>query len=375
MESLGVLAGGIAHDFNNLLTAARGHLSLARLALAEAADPARHLDHAEASIGLAADLARQLLAYSGRPSFAMHPLDLNQLIRSMASLLGVSRSKLAHLEVDLEADLPCIQADRTQIQQVIMNLVTNASEAIGARPGRIRLRTWLNQLDPETLDQRLAGQSLRPGPFVTLAVGDDGSGMGPEVLERIFDPFFTTKATGHGLGLSAIRGILSTHHAGIEVDSAPGAGTTVTLHFPAVEARPADEPEADAAAPVGAFGGGTLLLAEDEQVIRDLTTEMAERLGFQVLSAEDGEAAWQLFQAHQEQIRLAVLDLTMPRRSGAELYRLIRQRHPRLPILLCSGYSREAVPEAQGPTEPRTFLQKPFTFQQLGTALRELLDR
>jgi CheY-like chemotaxis protein len=254
-----------------------------------------------------------------------------------------------------------------------MNLVTNASEAIGERPGRVRLTTSHGRLDQEALDQRLPRQQLQPGPFVTLAVQDDGEGMTEEVLARIFDPFFTTKETGHGLGLSAIRGILTTHHAGIEVASRAGAGTTITLHFPVAPVPALEEPAADTSSPAKPAFTGTLLLAEDERVIRELTTEMAERLGFRVLAAEDGEEAWTLFQEHQADIRGVVLDLTMPRRSGTEVYRLIRSRHPRMPILLCSGYSREAVPESQGPDEPRVFLQKPFTYAQLAVALRDLM--
>jgi len=373
LESLGVLAGGIAHDFNNLLTAIQGHLDLVRLAVQEAQDPAGHLDHAEASIGLAADLARQLLAYSGRASFAIQPLDLNVLLRGMATLLGVSRSKLVSLEVDLEPGLPSILADRVQVQQVVMNLVTNASEAIGERPGRVRLATALSRLDQDALDQRLPGQALQPGSFVTLILQDDGNGMSEAVLARIFDPFFTTKAAGHGLGLSAIRGILTSHHAGIEVASQVGAGTTVTLHFPAVPAPAAAPPGAGEPGPARAPMTGTLLLAEDEPVIRELSSLMAGRLGFEVLAAGDGEEAWQLFQANQARIRVVVLDLTMPRRSGGEVYGLIRSLDPQVPILLCSGYSREAVPEPRSPDEPRGFLQKPFSYAQLGAALRELL--
>jgi len=375
LESLGVLAGGIAHDFNNLLTAIQGHVCLGRLALEDGSDPAPSLDHAEASIGLAADLARQLLAYSGRASLAIQSLDLNVLLRSMATLLGVSRSKLVDLEVDLEPGLPCILADRVQIQQVVMNLVTNASEAIGDRPGRVRLATSLSRLGQDALDQRMSGQALLPGPFVTLVLQDDGEGMTEAVLARIFDPFFTTKEAGHGLGLSAIRGILTTHHAGIEVRSRPGAGTTVTLHFPAVAGPAATIPAASAPGPASQAGAGTLLLAEDEPVIRELSTQMAERLGFRVLAAGDGEQAWQLFQAHQDEITVVMLDLTMPRRSGGEVYGLIRTLGPDLPILLCSGYSRQAVPEPRSPDEPRGFLQKPFTFAQLDAALRDLTGR
>ena len=373
LESLGVLAGGIAHDFNNLLTAILGHLSLSRLALEEGADPTHHLDRMDASIQRAADLARQLLAYSGRTSFQIQILDLNALVEEMSGLLGVSRSKLVSLEVHLQPGLPPIQADRVQIQQVVMNLVTNASEAIGERPGRVGIRTTLNHMGHQSLEQRMPGQNLEPGTFVSLVVDDNGGGMAEEVIARIFDPFFTTKPTGRGLGLSTMRGILRAHRAGIEISSKLGEGTTITLHFPATEPVSPDPLEETDHAYIPPPLPGTLLLAEDEPAIRNLTRQMAERLGYQVLEAEDGEVAWEIFQERQREIQVVILDLTMPRKGGAEVYALIRSQWPDLPILICSGYSREAIPPAQGPDEPRAFLQKPFSFAQLERALRKLM--
>jgi PAS domain S-box-containing protein len=374
LESLGLLAGGIAHDFNNLLTAIQGHLSLGRLAVQDGLDPAAHLDHMESSIRLAADLAQRLLAYSGRATLSIQALAVNALLEDMTTLLGVSRSKLVELEFSLAPDLPRIQADRVQVQQVIMNLVANASEAIGERPGRVRLSTRLSRLGAAQLEQRMPAQELAPGAYVTLAVEDDGEGMRSEVLARIFDPFFTTKRAGRGLGLSAIRGILHTHHAGIEIASKVGQGTTIAMHFPAMDPKPEAVPAADPPPALPQRFEGSLLLAEDEPVIRELSTAMAERLGFQVLPAEDGEADWALFQARRGEIRVAILDLTMPRMGGAEVYALIRGQSPDLPILLCSGYSREAIPKPASPAEPSAFLQKPFTFAQFSAALARLLQ-
>jgi PAS domain S-box-containing protein len=372
LESVGLLAGGIAHDFNNLLTAIQGHLCLGRLALAEDRDPARHLDRVEATIALAADLARQLLAYSGRTPLTMQPLDLNVLLRDLSALLGVSHARQVDLELDLAADLPPVQGDRVQVQQVVLNLVTNASEAIGDRPGHIRLATRSGCLDAPGLAQRLPGQGLEPGPHVTLTVTDDGCGMDAELLARIFDPFFTTKQSGRGLGLSALRGILRAHRAGLEVGSRVGQGTTMTVHFPALAAT---DPQAavEPAERVRTGTGGLVLLAEDEASIRELATQMLERLGFQVLAGEDGEAGWDLYRQHQKEIRAVILDLGAARRGGADLYDRIRACDPGLPILLCSGYSREGQPEPPRPGEPRGFLEKPFTFGRLDAALRDLL--
>jgi PAS domain S-box-containing protein len=233
LESLGVLAGGIAHDFNNLLTAIQGHLSLGRLVVEDGEDPTHHFNRMDASIQRAADLARQLLAYAGRGDFRVEPLALNALVTEMTELLGVSRSKKVELEITLSEGLPLIHGDRTQLQQVVMNLVTNASEAIGDRTGHVVMATGTCQIGAAMLKSRFSGQRLEGGNYVTLAVTDDGSGMAPEVLGRIFEPFFTTKPTGRGLGLSAMLGILKAHKAGIEIHSELGQGTCITLFFPA----------------------------------------------------------------------------------------------------------------------------------------------
>jgi len=373
LESLGVLAGGIAHDFNNLLAAIQGHLSLGRLVAGDGQDPTDHFDRMETSIRRAADLARQLLAYAGRAEFQVEPLELNALVAEMAELLAVSRSKKVELEVCLHEALPLIQGDRTQLQQVVMNLVTNASEAIGDLPGKVALTTGLCLIDAEAAERQFPGQGLEGGRYVTLVVSDSGSGMGPEVLGRIFDPFFTTKPTGRGLGLSALRGILKAHKAGIEIRSEPGKGTCITLYFPATMADGTPMPYASEPREKASKLSGTILLAEDEQVIRETSRLMAERLGFQVIEASDGEEAWSLYQGHAAELSVVVLDLTMPRRGGVEVYRLIREISPRMPVVLCSGYSREAIPEPLGSTEPRSFLQKPFSFRQFESSLREVL--
>ncbi len=370
LESLGLLAGGIAHDFNNLLAAIQGYLSLARMVAAEGGDPAIHFERMDLSIQRAADLARQLLAYSGRGAFQVEPLDLNVLVGEMAELLGVSRSKKVHLEVRLCEGLPLILGDRIQLQQVVMNLVMNASEAFEGQAGRVELATGMCQLDAAAPELKLG---LAPGEYVTLRVQDEGCGMKPEVLARIFDPFFTTKPMGRGLGLSAMRGILRAHGAGLEIHSEPGEGTCIDLYFPGAQAADLRAEAVESGALDSTVLSGTLLLAEDEITIRETSRQMFERLGFQVIEAADGDEAWTLFLAHRSSLSAVVLDLTMPRRGGLEVYALIRSETPRMPVVLCSGYSREAIPEPLDPLEPRVFLQKPFTFRQMEAALREVL--
>ncbi len=373
LESLGLLAGGIAHDFNNLLAAIQGHLNLAQLVIEEQADPTEHFIRMNTSIRRAADLARQLLAYSGRGAFQVELVDLNILVGEMAELLGVSRSKKVELDVRLCPDLPPIQGDRVQLQQVVMNLVMNASEAFNGQAGVVELATGVDHLDDSSLGQKILGEDLRPGDYVTLLVLDLGSGMEPEVLARIFDPFFTTKPMGRGLGLSAMRGILRAHGAGFEIHSQPGRGTRIKLYFP-VSPTGAGGPEV-AEAPVagGNALSGTILLAEDETILREIVREMIERIGFSVVEAADGEEAWEHFRQEPSRFRAVVLDLTMPRRGGLEVYAMIRDEAPDLPIVLCSGYSRDEIPEPRDSEEPRTFLQKPFTFRQFEAALREVL--
>jgi PAS domain S-box-containing protein len=239
LESLGLLAGGIAHDFNNLLTAIGGHAALARMAIAQGRDPLSHLDMVDSSIQRASDLSRQLLAYSGRAHVEREPVDLNALIGEMSGLLGVSHGRNVRMELDLDPGTPPVDGDRVQLQQVVMNLITNASEAVPSAGGRVALATRPCRLQAEDLERLLPGQEMDPGPHALVTVSDNGTGIASDVLPRIFDPFFTTKASGRGLGLSAIRGIVRSHRGGIAIQSAPGQGTTFRVYLPA--GRPASQ--------------------------------------------------------------------------------------------------------------------------------------
>ncbi|HJU84645.1 MAG TPA: MASE1 domain-containing protein [Holophagaceae bacterium] len=236
LESLGVLTGGIAHDFNNLLTAMIGNLELATLHVEEDQPVAPYLKNLAGLLERSSTLTRQMLAYAGRGKVEVSPLDLGQLVQDLSELLQVSISKKADLHVEVAPDLPLIPADRTQVEQVVMNLVINASEALGEKDGSITLRVQAQQFAPAELAHRFPGQNLRAAEYVVLEAADTGMGMSAEVLDRIFDPFFTTKFQGRGLGLSAIRGILRAHGGGIQVVSHLGVGTTFTLAFPALGA-------------------------------------------------------------------------------------------------------------------------------------------
>jgi signal transduction histidine kinase/ActR/RegA family two-component response regulator len=367
LESLGVLAGGIAHDFNNLLTAMLGHMNVAQLKLAPESPAIPHLESLERIIHRAADLTRQMLAYSGKGRFVVRPYDLNQVVREMTHLLEVSISKKIALRFHLAETLPLVQADAAQIQQVIMNLVTNASDAIGDREGTIRLATSVTELDRRYLDQLYHGQDLSPGTYVALEVSDTGCGMNAEVQGRIFEPFFTTKVTGRGLGLSATLGILKGHRAGIRIYSEAERGTTFRLLFPAGTACAGEEaPHEAARVPRQA---GTVLLVDDEQMIRESAGAALESLGFKVMMAVDGLDAVEVFTRAKDSIDLVLMDLTMPHMDGREAFQHLRRIRPGIPVILSSGYNeQESIQEFPG-AGLAGFLQKPYSLKALSAAI------
>jgi len=369
-ESLGVLAGGIAHDFNNLLAVMTGHLDLARAMLPPDHAAVKHLVQISDAARNAAVLTQQMLAYSGKGAFAVAPADLSRAVSDMAALLEVSIPKSVRLHLALPADLPAIEADRAQLQQVIMNLVTNAAEAIDAqRGGTIELRTAVEELDAERVRRDFAGQELRPGRCVTLTVHDTGQGMNPEVLARIFDPFFSTKRSGRGLGLAALRGILKAHRAGIHIGSEPGAGTTVLVCFPAsqaVAAAATPEPRPSART---APAQGTILLVDDEAKLRGATRGLLELVGFEVLEAGDGEGAVELVREHTGRLTCVIMDLTMGGMDGYQAFVALRELDAHVPVIVSSGWSESSVSARFAKRPPNAFLEKPFSLADLEAAL------
>jgi len=371
LESLGVLAGGIAHDFNNLLTAIMGNLNLAQNLAGEDHEATPYLKKIETTVLRASNLSRQMLAYSGRGTFVIKALDLNRLIREMTHLLEVSISKKVLFEFALDPFIPLIDADEGQIQQVVMNLVTNASEAIGDREGLILLGTSMQELGEETLLGYLPGQDLKPGIYVTFQVKDSGCGMSQEVIDHIFEPFFTTKFSGRGLGLSALLGIVKAHRGGIRIDSEPGAGSTFRLYLPASAEQHAALKEAPELGKNQSRG--TILIAEDEPMVRLSTVEMMKNMGYQVLEAPDGVEAVEQFRLHGAEISAVILDLTMPRMDGREALREILKLQSGAKIIICSGYHEQ---EAMQGTEAQAiagFLPKPYRMKELQAILEKVL--
>ncbi len=365
LESLGVLAGGIAHDFNNLLTTILGNANLALLELPP--DQAAHelVGQIERAAESAADLTRQMLAYAGKGRFVIDTFDLNQLIRDTTSLIRASIGKSVAITYDLaEAPAP-IEADATQIRQVLMNLIINAAEAIGDHEGTIVLQTRCVPADMLPAQPWVVAGDLTAGEYVLLQVSDSGAGMDADTLARIFDPFFSTKFTGRGLGLAAVQGIIRSHNGGLQVQSVAGQGTTFTIALPCAPAAapaaagPADQPPT----PVHAASTGTVLVVDDEDGVRRLLARILARLGYQVLMAEDGRAALTLFERYSPALRLVLLDLTMPRMGGEQVFAELHALRPDLPIVVMSGYTAEETAQRFLDSAPAGFLQKPFTTQ------------
>ncbi len=373
MESLGVLAGGIAHDFNNLLTAILGNLNLALDELSPTAPAREEIHAAERATRQAADLARQMLAYSGKGRFEVRPVDLRRIIEEMTHMLQVAISKTAILRFNFAANLPAIQADVTQVRQIIMNLVINASEAIGQRSGAIAVSTGVTERDPA--NRRIIWMDDGPagGIYVVLEVADTGCGIEPDKLGLIFDPFYTTKFAGHGLGLAAVLGIVRAHRGGIEVDSAPGCGTTFRILFPALD-LPAAEAEHPAPASGAWRGQGRLLLVDDEESVRVTGKKMLERLGFEVLTAADGREGVAAFRARAADLAGVILDLTMPHLNGEAAFVEIRKIRADIPVILASGYTEQDIAERFTGLGLSGFIQKPFTLEHLRHVLQRVFQ-
>ncbi|MDR3670363.1 MAG: PAS domain S-box protein, partial [Holophaga sp.] len=374
LESLGVLAGGIAHDFNNLLGAMQGNVELAMTETSlERAKPYHEILRGLMAKG--SGLLRQMLAYSGRGRSSVCILDLNPLVEEMTHLLETSISKKARMRLALHPKLPPMEADPDQIQQVIMNLVINASEAMEEQNGVITLATRPVDLDQKAIDRLCEGQPVHPGPHVSLEVSDNGSGMSPEVLKKIFDPFFTTKFTGRGLGLAAIHGIVRNHQGCILVSSEPGRGSTFQLLFPAAQGPvPRAAPDAMLPRPpAGGNGEGTVLVVDDEDEMRSVVVTALGRAGFQTLQARDGREALGLFLANRDRIRLILMDLTMPIMDGEEACRELQRTGASVPVILCSGFHEMEALRRFGGLGLAGFLQKPFGLGPLIDRVQKLL--
>jgi CheY-like chemotaxis protein len=365
LESIGVLAGGLAHEFNNLLTSIMGYTSMACMEVPKESRVRDHLGQVLSAAKSAADLTQQILAYSGRGQFMLEALNVSQIVGGTARLLESVVSTNALLTLDLAPDLPRIDADASQLRQVLLNLVNNASDALGDRKGQISVRTGLEWVEGGELPTLQSGHMVPAGFYVYLEVKDTGSGMDAETLAKMFDPFFTTKFTGRGLGLPAVIGIVRAHHGSIRVVSTIGQGTEVRVYLPVRE-----EGEAASPAPVAHKertwpNAGTVLVVDDEQPIRNLASTILEGAGLTVFSAADGNEALDVFREHAGEIHAVLLDLTMPGMDGAQVFQHIRQIRPEVRVVLCSGYNENDVTSRLGDHRPAGFLRKPYQPREL----------
>jgi PAS domain S-box-containing protein len=371
LESIGVLAGGIAHEFNNLLTSITGYASLATMDLPLGSTTSRHLDQVLAAAKSAADLTRQILAYAGRSQFLLEPLDLSKMVESTERLMESTLSRKAVIKMNLAANLPNIEADGGQIRQVIMNLATNASDALGDQTGEIRIATGLLWAEGNELPSLKTGRIMPAGLYVWLEVSDTGEGMDRPTLDRIFDPFFSTRFTGRGLGLAAVLGIVRAHRGSITVASERGNGSTFRVYFPALDDEtPETSGTAHDAAAEPATGG--VLVVDDEEAIRDLAKTILESAGYQVLVARDGDEALAIFERHSSEIHAVLLDVIMPGRDAADVMEQIQKLRPHTRVVVCSGYNDHEAAGRLGGRRPAGFLRKPYDPAGLVARLRAL---
>jgi nitrogen-specific signal transduction histidine kinase len=372
LESIGLLAGGIAHDFNNLLVGVIGNASLAQDMIPSGSPALKMLSRIMDAGEQAANLTRQMLAYAGKGRFVLEPVNLSALVRSTSALMQSSISKKIDWQFQLRSAIPAVESDPGQMQQVLMNLVFNASEAIGAASGTISIVTGERTLDAAYITREMDGWPIEPGRYVFLEVSDTGCGMDEATKRQVFDPFFTTKFQGRGLGLAAVAGIVRAHKGAIRVDTAPGCGARFQVFLPAASSKAATSIRASEEA-LDLGGQGTVLVVDDEKFVRDLAKCCLERRGYDVLLAENGSAAIDALRRERNRIRLVVLDLSMPGMSGEDILPRLRELKPDVEVIVSSGYSQAEALRTFRDARVSGFIQKPYTVQELARQVKSVL--
>ncbi len=381
LESLGVLAGGIAHDFNNLLMAILGNLDLALMSMSNVAPARSNIEQAVQATHMAAELTRQMLAYSGKGRFIVSEIDINELVEENAQLFRASISRNTIFNLNLDRGISPVEADAGQVQQIIMNLITNASEAIGEKAGAIALSTAMMDCDDEYLSQSRIEEKPHAGRFTCLEVTDTGCGMDRDVQDRLFDPFFTTKFTGRGLGMCAVLGIVRGHEGALFIESSVGKGTTVKVFFPAarqatVTAMPTDDTavqQVSGERPM--VSKQTILLVDDEDMVRQVCMSMLEKLGFKVIAAKDGMEAVDIFKERAREIDCVLLDLSMPRMDGLAAFKEMILIKPGIKAILVSGYNEQEAIQRFSAQGLAGFIQKPYRLQVLRKELNQTIGK
>ncbi len=370
LESLGILAGGIAHDFNNLLAGILGNADLALSELPTDSSARGFVEETKRAAIRSAGLTNQMLAYSGRGRFVVDVVDLNALVQDLSGLLAVGTAKKVETRFEFTEPLPAVEVDVSQIRQVVMNLITNASEAIGDEVGTLTIRTGTSLWGGGLVPGMVIDEELARGRYVYLDVEDTGCGMTPDTRLRIFDPFFTTKSTGRGLGLAAVLGIVRAHRGTITLASEAGRGSTFRILLPATDRHPTEPASGPAVPREKAWRGtGKVLVVDDDEMLRRMMRMMLEGAGLEVVTASDGREAIDQFRRHPGEVALILLDLTMPTMSGAEALSELRAIRPDVRVILTSGYNEGDVVEGAN-----DFLHKPFTQKILLEKVRRGLE-
>jgi two-component system cell cycle sensor histidine kinase/response regulator CckA len=371
LESLGVLAGGIAHDFNNLLGGILAQAELVETEMDDGSPAIQGLQVIKGVVVRASEIVRELMVYSGQDEASLGPVDLSRLVEEMLELLKISISKNATLRVELPKNLPAVRANAVQIRQVVMNLITNASEALGNKDGVISVA--IAKVESGQGAFAASQPAPNPGGYLQLEVSDTGSGMTTETLARIFDPFFTTKFAGRGLGLAAVQGIIRSHGGVIDVASTYGQGSRFEILLPCIGEPVRDTGELALSASTREYGSvaGTVLVVEDEEVLRVAVSKMLRREGFSVIEAGDGTTGANLFRANEFKIDVVLLDLSLPGMPGREVLEELRRIRPDVKVILTTAFSHENALSSISEQHLWGYVRKPYQFSELTGLLRE----
>jgi PAS domain S-box-containing protein len=370
MESLGVLAGGIAHDFNNILAVIMCYSSLGQQKPEKAAE---FMPEIEKASERAAGLCRQMLAYAGKTQFVESNVDVTALVDDIIIMLKSTLPQNAAIKPYLTGDLPCIEGDASQLRQIVMNLIINASEAIGEEHGDIRVALTKTDITTGQQEKDHSGKVITPGSYLCLEVTDTGCGMDDETKQRIFEPFYTTKFVGRGLGMSAVLGIITSHKGALQLSSQPGHGTTFKVYLPVQNGENSVEP-LQQNAPTAWQGSGTILLVEDEPQLILVAKNLMKALGFSVIEATNGKEALELYRKNAAEIGLVLTDIGMPLMNGYQLIRELKRINPKLPIIVSSGFGDTDVISRIAPGDVSGVISKPYSFDQLRDVLKSVVE-